>query len=94
MVCYRNSNQFHSGGMGVTLCLVSHRVFFFCSKDGAVDGMSDVCGTERSRRPELSMSASRLDSKEGTVSQLLQSLRNESQRAERLQKELQDSAAR
>lgn len=62
--------------------------------DGAVDGVSDVCGTERSRRPELSMTASRLDSKEGTVSQLLQSLRNESQRAERLQKELQDSAAR
>ncbi|KAG7215878.1 hypothetical protein INR49_021859 [Caranx melampygus] len=62
--------------------------------DGAVDGVSDVCGTERSRRPGLSMEASWLDSKKMTVSQLLQSLRNETQRADLLQKELQDSAAR
>uniref|UniRef100_UPI0037E7B0FC optineurin n=1 Tax=Semicossyphus pulcher TaxID=241346 RepID=UPI0037E7B0FC len=62
--------------------------------DGGVDGINDVCGTERSRRPDLSMTASRLDSEELTVSQLLQSLRNETQRAERLQAELQSSAAR
>ncbi|XP_074482286.1 optineurin [Sebastes fasciatus] len=62
--------------------------------DGGVDGVNDVCGSERSRRPELSMTASRLDSEEMTVSQLLQSLRNEAQRAERLQVELQASAAR
>ncbi|XP_044042346.1 optineurin [Siniperca chuatsi] len=59
-----------------------------------VDGVGGVCGSERSRRPELSMTASRLDSEEVTVSQLLQSLRNETQRAERLQAELQSSAAR
>uniref|UniRef100_A0A8D0D5H4 Optineurin n=1 Tax=Sander lucioperca TaxID=283035 RepID=A0A8D0D5H4_SANLU len=46
------------------------------------------------RRPELSMTASQLDSKEMTISQLLQSLRNETQRAERLQAELQASSAR
>ncbi|XP_071358183.1 optineurin [Trachinotus anak] len=62
--------------------------------DGGVDGVNDVCGTERSRRLELSMTASRLDSKEVTVSQLLQSLRNETQRADQLQKELQNSASR
>lgn len=62
--------------------------------DGGVDGVNDVCGSERSRRPDLSMTASRLDSEEMTVSQLLQSLRNETQRAERLQAELQSSAAR
>ncbi len=56
--------------------------------------MNDVCGSERSRRPDLSMTASRLDSEEMTVSQLLQSLRNETQRAERLQAELLSSAAR
>ncbi|XP_049422661.1 optineurin [Epinephelus fuscoguttatus] len=62
--------------------------------DGGVAGVNDVCGTERSRRPELSMTASRMDSEEMTVSQLLQSLRNETQRAERLQADLQSSAAR
>lgn len=62
--------------------------------DGGVNGVNDVCGSERSRRPDLSMTASRLDSEEVTVSQLLQSLRNETQRAERLQAELQSSAAR
>ncbi|KAI3366922.1 hypothetical protein L3Q82_009565 [Scortum barcoo] len=62
--------------------------------DGGVDGVNDVCGTERSRRPDLSMTASRLDSEEVTVSQLLQSLRNETQRAERLQAELLAFAAR
>ncbi|XP_010743731.2 optineurin [Larimichthys crocea] len=62
--------------------------------DGGVDGVNDVCGSERTRRPDLSMTASRLDSEEVTVSQLLQSLRNETQRAERLQALLQESAAR
>ncbi|XP_034382567.1 optineurin [Cyclopterus lumpus] len=58
------------------------------------EGVNGVCGLERSRRPDLSMAASRLESEEMTVSQLLQSLRNETQRAERLQAELQFSAAR
>ncbi|XP_068162833.1 optineurin [Antennarius striatus] len=62
--------------------------------DGGVDGVSDVCGSERSRRHELTMTASRMDSEEVTVSHLLQSLRNETQRGERLQAELQSSAAR
>lgn len=56
--------------------------------------MSDVCGSERSRRPDLSMTSSRMDSEEMTVSQLLQSLRNETQRAEQLQAALQSSSAR
>ncbi|GLD70551.1 optineurin isoform X1, partial [Lates japonicus] len=56
--------------------------------DGGVSGVNDVHGTERS------MTASRLDSEELTVSQLLQSLRNETQRADRLQEELRVSAAR
>lgn len=64
------------------------------SQDGGVDGVSNVCGAELSRRPELSMTASRLDSEEVTVSQLLQSLRNETQQVERLQVELRASAAR
>ncbi|XP_078098705.1 optineurin [Sander vitreus] len=62
--------------------------------DGGVDGTNDACGSEHSRRPELSMTASQQDSKEMTISQLLQSLRNETQRAERLQAELQASSAR
>lgn len=62
--------------------------------DGGTDGVSDVCGAERSRRLDLSMTASRLDSEEVTVSQLLQSLRNETQRAEQLQVELQTSTAK
>lgn len=66
----------------------------FSSQDGGVDGVNDVCGLERSRRPDLSMTASRLDSEEVTVSQLLQSLRNETQRAEQLRAEMQSSAAR
>lgn len=53
-----------------------------------------MCGAERSRRLDLSMTASRLDSEEVTVSQLLQSLRDETQRADRLQDELLSSAAR
>lgn len=61
--------------------------------------MSDVCGKEHCKRPHypsgtLSMTASRLDNEEVTVSQLLQSLRNETQRAERLQAQLQASTAR
>ncbi|KAM3587841.1 uncharacterized protein V6R79_015075 [Siganus canaliculatus] len=62
--------------------------------DGVVDGASDASGLEHSRRLDLSMTASRQDNEEVTVSQLLQSLRNETQRAERLQVELQASAAR
>ncbi|AWO97748.1 putative optineurin [Scophthalmus maximus] len=62
--------------------------------DGGVDGVNDACGTERSTRLDLSMTASRLDSKEVTVSHLLQSLRNETERADRLEAELQASAAR
>ncbi|XP_031695964.1 optineurin-like, partial [Anarrhichthys ocellatus] len=62
--------------------------------DEVIDSVNGVCGSERSRRPDLSMTASRLESEEMTVSQLLQSLRNETQRAERLQGELQSSAAR
>ncbi|XP_044199739.1 optineurin [Thunnus albacares] len=62
--------------------------------DGGVDGVNDVCGSNRYRRPDLSMTASRLDSEEMTVSQLLQSLRNETQQVERLQVELRASAAR
>ncbi|KAK9525451.1 hypothetical protein VZT92_016157 [Zoarces viviparus] len=62
--------------------------------DEVIDGVNGVCGSERSRRPDLSMTASRLESEEMTVSQLLQSLRNEAQRAEQLQAELQSSAAR
>lgn len=46
------------------------------------------------RHPDLSMTASRMDSEGVTVSQLLQSLRNETQRCERLEAELQASAAR
>lgn len=56
--------------------------------------MHDACGARRSKRPELSMTASRLDSEEMTVSQLLQSLRNETQQVERLQGELRVSTAR
>ncbi|XP_053270604.1 optineurin [Pleuronectes platessa] len=63
--------------------------------DGGVDGVNNVCGTERSTRLDMSMTASRLDStKEETVSQLLQLLRNETQRADQLKAELQASAAR
>lgn len=64
------------------------------SQDGGVNSVNDVCGMERSRRPELSMTASRLDNEEVTVSQLLQSLRNETQQVERLQAELRVSDAR
>ncbi|XP_047431059.1 optineurin [Mugil cephalus] len=62
--------------------------------DGGVGGINEVCGAERGKRPELSMTASRLDSEDVTVSQLLQSLRNETQKGERLQAELQACAAR
>lgn len=66
--------------------------------DGGSDGVSDVCGKEHCKRPHylsgtLSMTASRLDNEEVTVSQLLQSLRNETQRAEGLQAQLQASTA-
>ncbi|XP_076008996.1 optineurin isoform X2 [Genypterus blacodes] len=62
--------------------------------DGDMDSLNDVSGKERTRYPDLSMTASRLDSEEVTVSQLLQSLRDETQRAEQLQVELQTSNAR
>uniref|UniRef100_H2TNH3 Optineurin n=2 Tax=Takifugu rubripes TaxID=31033 RepID=H2TNH3_TAKRU len=61
--------------------------------DGGVDGLSEACGAEHSKRPDLSMTASRHDT-EATVSQLLQSLRNETQRAELLQAELKSSLDR
>lgn len=56
------------------------------------DGESEACGTDFVKQPcssvNLSMSTSRLDNEEVTVSHLLQSLRDETQRAERLQEEL------
>lgn len=63
------------------------------TESAGADGVSDVCGEERVKQPRcpsvsLSMSSSRLDHEEVTVSQLLQSLRDETQRAERLQEEL------
>lgn len=61
-----------------------------CSQDGGVDGLSEACGAEHSRRPDLSMTASRHDT-EATVSQLLQSLRDETQRAQLLRAELKSS---
>lgn len=61
-----------------------------CSQDGGVDGLSEACRAEQGKRPDLSMTASRHDT-EATVSQLLQSLRNETQRAELLQAELKSS---
>lgn len=67
---------------------------WFSSQDGGINGLSEACGADRSKRPELSMTASRLDSEEVTVSQLLQSLRNETQKGEKLQTELQMYAAR
>ncbi|KAK2858788.1 hypothetical protein Q5P01_003408 [Channa striata] len=62
--------------------------------DGGVNSENNVCGMERSRRPEPCMTASRMDNEEVTVSQLLQSLRNETQQVEHLQAELRASAAR
>ncbi|XP_068611130.1 optineurin [Brachionichthys hirsutus] len=62
--------------------------------DGGFDGVGEGCGSERSSRLDVAMTASRMDSEEVTVSHLLQSLRNESQQGERLQAELQASAAR
>ncbi|KAK5876723.1 hypothetical protein CesoFtcFv8_026050 [Champsocephalus esox] len=66
----------------------------FKVSDGGVDGMNSVCGLERSRHSELSMTGSRLEGEETTVSQLLQSLRDETQRAEGLRTQLQSAAAR
>ncbi|MED6284635.1 hypothetical protein CHARACLAT_021010 [Characodon lateralis] len=62
--------------------------------DADVEGVNSTCGSERVRRPDLGMTSSRLENEEMTVSQLLQSLRNETQRCERLQAELLASAAR
>ncbi|XP_029016266.1 optineurin isoform X2 [Betta splendens] len=62
--------------------------------DEGVNSVSDACGMERSRRADLSMTASRTDNEEVAVSQLLQSLRNETQQVERLQAELLGSSAR
>lgn len=64
------------------------------SQDGGVDGLSETCGSEHAKRPDLSMTTSRHDTEEATVSQLLQSLRNETQRAELLQAELKSSKDR
>ncbi|XP_037098918.1 optineurin [Syngnathus acus] len=57
------------------------------SDEGGVGVLKDA--SESSKHLDASMTASRLDSEEVTVSHLLQSLRNETQRAERLQAELQ-----
>uniref|UniRef100_H3CN64 Optineurin n=1 Tax=Tetraodon nigroviridis TaxID=99883 RepID=H3CN64_TETNG len=62
--------------------------------DGDVEGLSETCGLEHVRQPDLSMTASRHDTEEATVSQLLQSLRNETQRSELLQAELKSSKDR
>lgn len=59
-------------------------------QDGEL-GAKDVCDGLASR---FDMSASRLESEDLTVSQLLQSLRKETQRVERLQIELQAARAR
>lgn len=61
-----------------------------CSQDGGVDGLSEACAAEHGKRPDLSMTTSRHDT-EVTVSQLLQSLRDETQRAELLQAQLKAS---
>ncbi|KAK1906312.1 Optineurin [Dissostichus eleginoides] len=66
----------------------------FKVSDGGVDGVNSVCGLERSRHSELSMTGSRLEGEETTVSQLLQSLRDETQRAEGLRTQLQSAADR
>uniref|UniRef100_A0A3Q0R5U2 Optineurin n=1 Tax=Amphilophus citrinellus TaxID=61819 RepID=A0A3Q0R5U2_AMPCI len=63
-------------------------------KDGGVDGVNEACGVEHSKRLDVSMTASRVDNKEATVSQLLQSLRNEVEKSDKLQGELQACAAR
>ncbi|XP_067110937.1 optineurin [Osmerus mordax] len=60
------------------------------ASDGEM-GAKDVCDGLASR---FDMSASRLESEDLTVSQLLQSLRKETQRVERLQIELQAARAR
>lgn len=62
--------------------------------DGGIDGVNEALGAERSRRQDASMTASRMDNEEVTVSQLLQSLRNEAEKSERLQGELQACTAR
>lgn len=71
----------------------THLYILICSQDGGVDGLSEACGSENSRHRDLSMTTSRHDTKM-TVSQLLQSLRNETQRAELLQAELKSSKSR
>ncbi|XP_054911746.1 optineurin [Poeciliopsis prolifica] len=62
--------------------------------DSGVEDVNQTCGSERIRRPDLSMTTSRQENEEATVSRLLQSLRNETQRCERLQIELQACTAR
>uniref|UniRef100_A0A3B5L9D5 Optineurin n=1 Tax=Xiphophorus couchianus TaxID=32473 RepID=A0A3B5L9D5_9TELE len=63
-------------------------------KDAGVEDVNQTCGSERIRRPDLSMTTSRQENEEATVSRLLQSLRNETQRCEQLQSELQACTAR
>ncbi|XP_043964491.1 optineurin isoform X2 [Gambusia affinis] len=62
--------------------------------DAGVEDVNQTCGSERIRRPDLSMTTSRQENEEATVSRLLQSLRNETQRCEQLQSELQACTAR
>ncbi|XP_038157979.1 optineurin [Cyprinodon tularosa] len=62
--------------------------------DAGVAEVNSTCGSEHIRRPDLSMTSSRLENEEVTVSQLLQSLRNETQRCERLEAELKACNAR
>lgn len=64
------------------------------SQDAGVEDVNQTCGSERIRRPDLSMTMSRQENEEATVSRLLQSLRNETQRCEQLQSELQACTAR
>ncbi|KAM6985651.1 optineurin isoform 2-T2 [Aplochiton taeniatus] len=59
---------------------------------GRAEDLKEDCGKEMNSR--FDMSASRQESEEMTVSQLLQSLRKESQKVERLQMELQASRTR
>lgn len=82
-----NNTAFHLGHYRFIRIII-------CSQDGGVDGLSETCGSDHVKRPDLSITTSRHDTEEATVSQLLQSLRNETQRAESLQAELKSSKDR
>ncbi|KAM9824370.1 optineurin [Neosynchiropus ocellatus] len=63
--------------------------------DSSSGGVTDSCESVRRKRPEwTSATASRMDNEEVTVSQLLQSLRNETKRTETLEAELRASVAK